>query len=162
VTVLVKWLLMGRYRPGEHPFFSFYVWRDEIVNTCQEQLAGPMLMGMAQGTILMELYLRLLGAKVGRDVWVENLNTTEFDLASFADGAAVNRGAVVETHLFHDRLMSTGPVHVGVGATLGPSSVSLPDTLLGDGVVVGGRAIVMRGEELPAGTRWHGAPVVAE
>lgn len=162
VTVAVKWLLMGRYRAGDHPFFSFYVWRDEIVNTCQEQLSGPMLMGMAQGSILMPLYLRMLGARVGRDVWVENLNTSEFDLASFADGAVVNRGSVVETHLFHDRLMSTGPVHIGVGATLGPSSVSLPETVIGDGTVVGGRAIVMRGEELPAGSRWHGAPVVAE
>ncbi|MGC9221325.1 MAG: Pls/PosA family non-ribosomal peptide synthetase [Solirubrobacteraceae bacterium] len=158
-TALVKWTLMGRYRPGEHPFFSWYVWRDEIVNTCQEQLAGPMLMAPLVGTILMSWYLRLLGAKVGRDVWVENLNTTEFDLASFGDGAAVGRGAVVETHLFHDRLMSTGPVHMGAQATLGPSSVTLPDTVIGDGTVVGGRSIVMRGEELPAASRWHGAPV---
>jgi non-ribosomal peptide synthetase-like protein len=162
VTAAVKWVLMGRYRPGDHPFFSFYVWRDEIVNTCQEQLAGPMLMGLALGSILMPVYLRLLGARVGRDVWVDNLNTSEFDLASLGDGCAVNRGAVVETHLFHDRLMSTGTVHIGAGATLGPSSVSLPETVIGDGTVVGGRSIVMRGEELPAGTRWHGAPVVAQ
>ncbi len=162
VTVLVKWLLMGRYRAGDHPFFSSYVWRDEIVNTCQEQLAGGLLMNLLLGTVAMPLYLRLMGARVGRDVWVENLNTTEFDLASFGDGAAVNRGAVIETHLFHDRVMSTGPVHVGVGATLGPSSVSLPQTVIGDGTVVGGRSIVMRGEQLPAGTRWHGAPVSSE
>jgi non-ribosomal peptide synthetase-like protein len=162
VTVAVKWLLMGRYTPGDHPFFSFYVWRDEIVNTCQEQLAGAMLMTLALGTVLMPLYLRLFGAKVGRDVWVETLTTTEFDLASFGDGCAVNRNSVVETHLFHDRLMSTGRVHIGRGATLGPSSVTLPETVIGDGTVVGGRSIVMRGEELPAATRWHGAPVVAE
>ncbi|HET9094155.1 MAG TPA: Pls/PosA family non-ribosomal peptide synthetase [Solirubrobacteraceae bacterium] len=162
ITAAVKWGLMGRYTPGEHPFFSFYVWRDEIVNTCQEQLAGPMLMGLALGSALMPAYLRLLGAEVGRDVWVDTLTTTEFDLASFGDGCAVNRNAVVETHLFHDRLMSTGPVRIGVGATLGPSSVSLPETVLGDGTVVGARSIVMRGEELPAGSRWHGAPVVAQ
>jgi non-ribosomal peptide synthetase-like protein len=110
----------------------------------------------------MPIYLRMFGARVGRDVWVETLTTTEFDLASFGDGCAVNRNSVVETHLFHDRLMSTGHVHIGAGATLGPSSVTLPETVIGDATVVGGRAIVMRGEELPAGTRWHGAPVVVE
>jgi non-ribosomal peptide synthetase-like protein len=162
VTVAVKWLLMGRYAPGEHPFFSFYVWRDEIVNACQEQLAGAMLMALLLGTAVMPIYLRMFGARVGRDVWVETLTTTEFDLASFGDGCAVNRNSVVETHLFHDRLMSTGHVHIGAGATLGPSSVTLPETVIGDATVVGGRAIVMRGEELPAGTRWHGAPVVVE
>jgi non-ribosomal peptide synthetase-like protein len=103
-----------------------------------------------------------MGAKVGRDVWVENLNTTEFDLVSFGEGCAVNRYSVVETHLIHDRVMCTGPVRIGAGATLGVSSVTLPHTTLGDGTVVGGRSIVMRGEELPAGTRWHGAPVVSE
>lgn len=159
-TVAVKWLLMGRYHASEHPFFSGYVWRDEIVNTCQEQLAGPMLMELGLGTVLMTLYLRLMGARVGRDVWVENMNTTEFDLACFDDGAVVNRGSVVETHLFHDRVMSTGAVRIGAGSTLGPMSVSLPDTTIHDGTAVGGRAIVMRGEELPPGTRWHGAPVV--
>ena len=38
-TIGAKWLLMGRYKPGAHPFWSFFVWRDEIINTCQEQLA---------------------------------------------------------------------------------------------------------------------------
>jgi carbonic anhydrase/acetyltransferase-like protein (isoleucine patch superfamily) len=44
---------------------------------------------------------------------------------------------------------------------LGPVSAILPETKLGAGCVVGGRSVVLRGEELPAGTRWHGAPVVA-
>jgi non-ribosomal peptide synthetase-like protein len=153
---------MGRYRPGDHPLYSFYVWRDEIVNSCQELLAGTWLLDGALGTALMPVYLRLMGAKVGRGVWVESLTITEFDLARLDDGAVVNRHAVVETHLFHDRVMSTGPAHLGRGATLGPGTAMLPDTTVGDGCVVGGRSIVMRGESLPPGTRWHGAPVVVQ
>jgi acetyltransferase-like isoleucine patch superfamily enzyme len=44
---------------------------------------------------------------------------------------------------------------------MGPSSAVLPDTVLGPGCVLGARSVVLRGEELPGGTRWHGAPVVA-
>ena len=40
-------------------------------------------------------------------------------------------------------------------------SVMLPDSALGADCAVGGRSVVMRGERLPARTRWHGAPVVA-
>jgi carbonic anhydrase/acetyltransferase-like protein (isoleucine patch superfamily) len=47
------------------------------------------------------------------------------------------------------------------GSTLGPISAMLPDTALGAGCSVGARSVVMRGEELPPGTRRHGAPVVA-
>ena len=161
LTVVVKWLVIGRYRAGEHPLWSFFVWRDEIVNSCQEQLAGSWLLNVSLGTPVMPVYLRTMGARVGRDVWCETLTITEFELAELGDGSVVNRGSVVETHLFHDRVMQIGPARLGAGATLGPSAAMLPDTELGDGCSVGGRSIVMRGERLPARTRWHGAPVVA-
>jgi len=35
----------------------------------------------------------------------------------------------------------------------------LPDTEVGAGCTVGARSVVMRGESLPAGSRWHGIPV---
>jgi non-ribosomal peptide synthetase-like protein len=161
ITIAAKWLLMGRYRAGEHPLWSWFVWRDEILNSLQDQLAGTWLLGLAQATPLMSAYLRAMGTKVGRDVWCETLTITEFDMVELGDGCVINRFACVETHLFHDRLMRIGPTRMGAGSTLGPASALLPDSALGDGAVVGGRSVIMRGEELPAGTCWHGAPVVA-
>jgi non-ribosomal peptide synthetase-like protein len=160
-TIAAKWIVMGRYRVAEHPLWSFFVWRDELLNTCQEQVSGPWLIRMALGTPVMRWYLRALGARIGRDTWIDTLNVTEFDLVDVGDGCALNRGSCLETHLFHDRLMRTGPARLGAGATLGPCSAVLPDTALGAGTSVGGRSFVLRGEELPAHTRWHGAPVVA-
>jgi len=159
LTVLLKWTLIGRYRPGEHPLWSFFVWRDEIINSAQEVLAGTWLLEAAMGTPLLNVYLRLMGTKVGRDVWCETLTITEYEQAELGDGCALNRHSVVETHLFHDRVMRIGPVRIGAGATLGPSAASLPETVVGEGCSVGGRSVVMRGENLPAHTRWHGAPV---
>jgi non-ribosomal peptide synthetase-like protein len=159
-TIALKWLIIGRYRSSEHPLWSFFVWRDEIMNSCQEQLAGDWLMNKAHGTPLMGVYFRAMGADIGRDLWCETLAVTEFDVVKVADGCAINRGACLETHVFHDRLMRIGPNDLGAGSTLGPHSATLPDTKLGAGCVVGGRSVVLRGEELPANTRWHGAPVV--
>jgi non-ribosomal peptide synthetase-like protein len=160
-TIGAKWLLMGRYKPGVHPLWSLFVWRDEIINTCHEQLAGAWLLSMGLGTPLVPAYLRAMGALVGRDVWFESLAVTEFDLVELGDGCAVNRGACVETHLFHDRLLNMGPSALGAGSTLGPNSAVLPNTVLGPGCSVGARSVVLRGEHLPAGTAWHGAPVQA-
>jgi len=160
-TIRAKWLIMGRYRAGEHPFWSFFVWRDEVINSLQEELARTWLLGDCLGTPLMSVYLRAMGARVGRDVWFETLAVTEFDVVELGDGCVVNRGACVETHLFHDRLMRIGPARLGAGSTLGPASVVLPDTVPGAGTRVGGRSVVLRGEELPPGTSWHGAPVVS-
>jgi non-ribosomal peptide synthetase-like protein len=161
LTVTAKWLIIGRYRPCERPFWSSFVWRDEIINSCQEQLAGAWLLNSALATPLMNSYLRAMGARIGPDVWCETLAITEFDLVDFGEGCAVNRRALIDTHLVHDRLMRLGPTRLEPGATLGPHSAVLPDTTLGAGCSVGGRSVVMRGEQLPARTRWHGAPVIA-
>jgi non-ribosomal peptide synthetase-like protein len=161
VTAAAKWTLMARYRAGEHPLWSWFVWRDEIVNTCQELLAGAWMLDLALGTPLMSPYLALMGTKVGRDVWCDTLTITEFDTVTLDDDCSLNRRCCIETHLFHDRVMSIGPIRIGAGASVGPSSAVLPDATLGDGCSVGGRAVVLRGESLPPHTRWHGAPVEA-
>jgi non-ribosomal peptide synthetase-like protein len=160
-TVLGKWVVIGRYRAGEHPLWSFFVWRDELVNSMGERLAGAWLLRFALGTPVMSLYLRALGSRVGRGVWVETLAITEYDVTELGENSAVNRGAILETHLFHDRLLRIGPTNVGAGATLGPGAAVLPDTKIGAGACIGAHAVVLRGEELPPGTRWHGAPVVS-
>jgi non-ribosomal peptide synthetase-like protein len=159
VTVALKWTLIGRYRRSEHPLWSSFVWRDELINASQEQLAGELLLPFAIGTPLMSLYLRAMGARIGRGVWCETLAVTEYDMIELGDGSAVNRGGCLMTHLFHDRLLRIGPTCLGPGATLGPTAAVLPDTTLGAGTIVDGHSVVMRGEELPAGTRWQGVPV---
>ena len=161
ITVAAKWLVMGRYQPGNHPLWSLFVWRDEIMNSLQDQLAGTWLLGFALASPVMPWYLRAMGSKVGREVWCDTLTITEFDMVELGDGCVVNRFACVETHLFHDRLMRIGPARLRAGSTLGPASCLLPDTVLGAGAKVAGRSVVLRGEELPPGTSWHGAPVVA-
>jgi non-ribosomal peptide synthetase-like protein len=109
----------------------------------------------------MSLYLRAVGAKVGRGVWCETTAVTEHDMITLDDGVAVNRGGCLMTHLFHDRPLRIGPTHLDAGATLGPTAVVLPDTHVGTGTSVLGHSVVLRGEELPGGTRWHGTPVTA-
>lgn len=158
-TAAVKWGLMGAYRAGEHPLWSWFVWRDEILNSAQEELAGPWLLDHALGTPVMSAYLRLMGTRVGRDVWCDTLTITEFDMVTIGDGCAINRRSCIETHLFQDRLMRIGPIRLGAGATVGPATAVLPDTILGDHSCVGARSVVLRGETLAPGTRWHGAPV---
>ena len=161
VTVVMKWTLIGHYRRSEHPLWSFFVWRDEMMNAAQEQLADERLLRLAIGTPIMSMYLRAMGSKIGHGVWCETTAVTEHDMINLADGTAVNRGGCLMTHLIHDRLLRIGPTRLDPGATLGPTAVVLPDTHVGTDTRVFGHSVVLRGEELPAGTRWHGTPVVA-
>jgi serine acetyltransferase len=66
---------------------------------------------------------------------------------------------VLQTHLFHDRVLSIDHVTLRPGATLGPNSVILPASKLGRDATVGPVSLVMRGESVPDKTRWIGNPI---
>ena len=86
--------------------------------------------------------------------------STSPDSPAFTDvGATVQRGCVVQTHLFHDRVMAMDHVTLEAGATLGPHCVALPASGLGESATVGPASLVMRGDVVPAHTRWQGNPI---
>ncbi|MDT5070539.1 MAG: hypothetical protein QOK02_6694, partial [Mycobacterium sp.] len=159
IAVVAKWLWVGRIRAVEHPLWSSFVWRNEVSDTFVETVAAPWFARAASGTPVMNLWLRALGAKIGRGVWCETYWLPEADLVSLGRGATVNRGCVVQTHLFHDRIMRMDTVVLDDGATLGPHCVALPASRIGAGATVGPASLVMRGDEVPASTRWQGNPI---
>ena len=161
LSLAAKWLLVGRFRAVEHPLWSGHVWRNELADTFTEILAAPWLLGAVPGTPLMNLWLRGLGARIGRGVWCESYWLPEADLVTLGDGVSVNRGCVVQTHLFHDRIMRMDSVTLQEGATLGPHGIVLPGTTIGARTTLGPASLVMRGESVPADSRWLGNPIAA-
>ncbi|EST20748.1 Pls/PosA family non-ribosomal peptide synthetase [Streptomyces roseochromogenus] len=158
-TTGAKWLLVGRFQPGERPLWSSFVWRNELFDTFVEVLAVPWGAGAHLGTPALNWWLRSLGARIGRGVWCETYWLPETDLIRLDDGASVNRGCVLQTHLFHDRIMRMDTVHLAAGASLGPHSIALPGTTIGTGASIAASSLVMRGETVPDGTRWAGNPI---
>lgn len=159
VAVAAKWLLVGRVRKGEHPLWSSFVWRNELADAFVEMLAAPWLARAATGTPVLNFWLRAMGSQIGRGVWCETYWLPESDLIHLRDGATVNKGCVVQTHLFHDRVLSLDTVSLRAGATIGPHSVILPAASLGRHSSVGPASLVMRGETVPDQTRWVGNPI---
>ncbi|PPK70562.1 amino acid adenylation domain-containing protein [Actinokineospora auranticolor] len=161
VAALAKWALVGRFSTVNHPLWSSFVWRNELADTFVEMLGVPWFAAWSHGTPLLNTWLRGLGARIGRGAWVETYWLPEADLVRLGDGATVNRGCVLQTHLFHDRIMSMDTVTIGAGGTLGPHGIVLPGASIGDRTTVGPASLVMRGESVPEGTRWLGNPISA-
>ncbi|MGZ8720309.1 MAG: Pls/PosA family non-ribosomal peptide synthetase [Aeromicrobium sp.] len=158
-TAAAKWLLVGRLRATDHALWTSFVWRNELADTFVEVVAAPWFARAATGTVVLNVWLRSLGARIGRGVWCETYWLPEADLIDLGDGVTVNQGCVVQTHLFHDRMLSMDTVTMRAGSTLGPNSVILPAATLGGHATVGPVSLVMRGESVPDKTRWIGNPI---
>jgi non-ribosomal peptide synthetase-like protein len=159
VSTAAKWLLVGRIRALEHPLWSSFIWRNEVSDTFVEMVARPWFAQNAAGTPALALWLRSLGARIGRGVWCESYWLPEADLVTLEAGSSVNRGCVVQTHLFHDRIMQLDTVLIGAGGTLGPNSVILPAARIDANATVGPGSLVMRGERVPTDSLWSGNPI---
>lgn len=159
VALAAKWLLVGRFRARSVPLFSSFVWRGELVDVFVESLAVPGLVRMSLGSPMLNWWHRMMGARIGRSVWCETWWLPEFDLVSIGERATVNRGTVLQTHLFHDRVMSMEPVTLETGATLGANSFILPGAGIGSCATVGPGSLVQRQESVPEHSMWEGNPV---
>lgn len=159
IPILLKWLIIGRFKAGNHTLFSTFVWRGELVDNFTELLAVPSLIRMSLGSPMYNLWARMMGTSIGRSVWCETWWLPEFDLIKIADRATINRGTVMQTHLFHDRVMALEPVTAEAGATLGPNSFMLPGSSLGERTTVHPGSLVLRQDAIPADTVWSGNPV---
>ena len=156
--IALKWSLMGRYQPGERPLWSTFVWRNELVNAVHEHLSNAWLVSILQGTPFICWVFRAMGARIGRRVYLETRDITEHDLVRLGDEVCVNADATLQTHLFEDRVMKMSTVDVGDRCTIGGLSLVLYDTRMEPDSNLNSLSLLMKGETLPAGTKWEGIP----
>jgi non-ribosomal peptide synthetase-like protein len=158
-VVPVKWILVGRYRPFERPFWSVFLWRLEFVNAGFEFLATPIGLEVLKGTPLLPWYLRLLGCRIGRGVYIDSTGFLEFDLVDIGDRAILNKDCILQTHLFEDRVLKGSRLRIGSDCEIGAQSIVLYDTEMKEGARLGALSLLMKGEVLPAGREWVGSPL---
>lgn len=160
IVVVLKWAVMGRFKPVIVPLWSPYVWFNEMVNGAYESIMAPVVSAFFGTTFAVPL-LRLLGCKIGRHCYIGSALFSEFDLVRIGDFAALNSGAVIQNHLFEDRIMKSSYLTIEKGCSVGNMSVVLYDSCMHEGATLGPLSLLMKGEVMPAGCRWHGIPTVA-
>ncbi|MCU4177925.1 Pls/PosA family non-ribosomal peptide synthetase [Bosea sp. BH3] len=160
ICAAVKWIMMGVYRPVMKPMWSWWAMRTEAVAVMYWGLGGKVLFDYLRGTPFLPWFLMLFGAKYGKGVWLDSTDITEFDCIRVGDFCTVNAHSALQTHLYEDRVMKVGRVRLGKGVCVGAGATVLYDTHVGDYAQIGLLTVIMKGENLPAHTRWEGAPAV--
>jgi non-ribosomal peptide synthetase-like protein len=159
LIIALKWLVVGRYRSGTIPLWNNFIWRTEFITGLYESIIVPGLLVLILGTPFAPVLLRLLGAKIGKNVYIETTDFTEFDLISIEDNVILDRDCTLQTHLFEDRVMKLGKLHLHSRAQVGAWSLILYDTILAADTFIEPMSLVMKGEQVPPATTWQGIPV---
>ena len=158
MMMILKKLLIGTYHPIEKPLWNNFVWRSELLTTYYENTVVPFLLENLRGTPFICVFLRILGCKIGKRVFIDTTDITEHDMITIGDDAIINDNATLQSHLFEDRVIKVGYVKIGSRCTVGSFSVILYNTEMKEDSELGDLSLLMRGEILPASTRWQVLP----
>ncbi len=159
VTVMLKWLFVGKYKPEQQPMWTARVWLSEAITATYESLAVPFLLDYMRGTPWLPFMLRLFGVKIGKRVWMNTTDITEYDMVDIGDDTAMNEDCGPQTHLFEDRVMKVGKIKIGSRCSIGARSIVLYDSEMGNDVNLEPLSLVMKGENLQSDSQWVGSPV---
>ncbi len=153
----LKWGLLGRVREGIHPLYSCWISRWDFHYVAWDFIAGSLLSSL-EGTLLLPVYLRLMGMKIGKRVVFGDgfAHVVDPDMIDIGDGATVK--AAFQAHTFEDRVMKIGRIRMEAHSTLGTNTVPLYGANIGEHTFVASGSVVMKGETLPALTSWEGNP----
>ncbi|MCU1671335.1 MAG: hypothetical protein JWP40_4262 [Blastococcus sp.] len=155
LPILVKWVLIGRWKPQEIRVWSMAYFRFWLVRTLVQR--NPMALFV--GSPLYALYLRALGAKVGRGAVILSKHVPVCtDLLSIGDGAVIRKDSFFNGYRAHDGIIQTGAVSLGKDALVGEVTVLDIWTSMGDGAQLGHSSSLHAGQTVPDGERWHGSP----
>ncbi|QOL47721.1 Pls/PosA family non-ribosomal peptide synthetase [Massilia litorea] len=153
-----KWVLVGRYQKRAEPMWTPFVWVSEGVTNMYEGIAVPNFMRYLRGTPWLPIAFRLLGCRIGKGVYLDTTDITEFDCVHIGDHSELNALSCPQTHLFEDRVMKIDRVDIGSKVYVGPRSAVLYSARVGDNARLGPLTLVMKGEHIPAASSWIGLP----
>ena len=155
VPILGKWLLVGRWKATTFPIWGLRYFRFWLVRSLVQ--VNPM--ALFAGSPLYNVYLRLLGMRIGRDsVIVSALVPVCTDLISIGDNAVVRRDAIVQGYRARSGMIQTGPIHIGNNAYVGEAAVLDIDTAMEDDAQLGHASSLQSGQRVPNGKHYHGSP----
>ncbi len=156
-ALALKWILLGRVKPGQHPLWSCWCSRWDFMYVAWARYAGEILM-YVEGTLFLTVFLRAVGMKIGRHVVLGAgfSQVVDPDMLEFEDESTVD--AQFQAHTFEDRVLKIDRVVVRRGATVGHAAVLLYGADIGPGTSVRANSVVMKKERLLAGRVYVGCP----
>ncbi len=155
LAIGAKWLLIGRWKAESFPIWSLRYFRFWVVKTLTRSAPAAAFVGSP----IYNLYLRLLGAKIGRNsVILSRFVPVSTDLFSVGSDSVLRKDSILLGYRAQNNFIHVGPVEIGSHAFVGEASVLDIDTAMGDRTQLGHASSLQSGQRVPDGQHYHGSP----
>lgn len=156
LTIILKWTLVGKYKEGDHPFFTsyHYKWHMMMSLGAFEETVDEWI----GGTVFYTWYLRAMGATIDSDDIVLFGGGLEYDLLHIGAQSTINELVDMTCHTVENMVIKLAPVTIGKGCTVRSGSVVMPGGLMETCSNLLDNSLVLKGEVVSAGCTFAGLP----
>jgi 4-hydroxymandelate oxidase len=133
---LCKWLALGKVEAGEHPAYGWYYTRWLLLETAIMDAESAVLTQL-QGTQLLNLLWRLLGARVGSNTCILSSSLgCEFDLKDIGDEVVLQQQSLVFGHSIEHHSLLFKRTKIENHAEIGPFAIVEAGAVVASGQLV--------------------------
>lgn len=163
--IVGKWAFIGRYRQGVYPVYGTYYMRWWLVHRMQVKARfGHYWLSTMARTPMLVTYMRVLGARVGRNVFIDGMvvgdgvSMPEPDLVFLGDNVTLNSQANVLTHYIREGFITLKGTTLNNHSQVGSRGVLMPGSVLGVNTTLCEHSILQEDQLAPSDTIWKGSP----
>jgi len=154
IVIAAKWLVIGKTKPGRHPLWGIYYFRWWLA----KRFLGLVHIIWFQGSPVMRFYLRALGAKIGKDALIGEIEPGAADLISIGAGASIGSNANFANARVEGNELIIGTIDIGANAYIGSSCVLEENVVIEEGAELGDLTAIGAGGRIGAWEVWDGSP----
>jgi 2,3-diaminopropionate biosynthesis protein SbnA len=154
LPILGKWILIGRWKPQRIQVWTLGYVRFWLAKSLMR--ANPLV--LFAGSPIYSVYLRMMGAKIGRGVVVHSPSTVCTDLLTIGEGSVIRKDAQMPGYRVLAGVIEIGPVTLGKDVIVGEQTVIDIDTSMGDRTRLGHCSSLHAGQHISDGEHWQGSP----
>lgn len=158
LTILLKWLVIGKMKEGDYPLWGTYYFRWWFVRTMLRLLPAQFL----NGTPLYPRYLRLLGAKIAPDAQLSSFTIGAEDLVSIGSDASISSRVALNNAYVEDGMLKLRKIHIGDHAYIGTNCMIAGGATMEDWSELRDLSYLQAGKTIKPGEAWQGSPARLE
>ena len=154
-SIAVKWIFVGKWKAEKIPIWSLKYFRFWLIKLFI--ITSPM--ELFKGSPLYNVYLRLLGAKIGRNVVIQCRHSALCtDMLKIGDNTILRQDSTLISYKAKSNYIYTGSITLGKNVVVGEGSTIDINTVMEDNAQLAHASSLHENQVIPEGKHYHGTP----
>ena len=136
------------FKPGRYSISSmtFARW---IIYSGLHVILLNLVLPYVSGTVWNRLFYKILGAKMGKNVFINSPKLSDAYLLTLGDNVVIGGDASVSCHIFEGDKLILGEIKIGSNTLIGADAYVMPGSEIGNNCNIGLKATVRKNKKIP-------------